>query len=527
MTQQTLAFSAPHAQAADIGMAVLREGGSAVDAMIAAAAAITVLYPHMNSLAGDGFWLIHQPGAEPLAIDACGCAANLASIDWFKQQGFVQIPSRGALASLTLGGTLAGWQAARSITASTMPLNRLLAPAITLASGGISVTKSLAAASRKVEQELATQVEYRRVFMPNGRPLQEGETLTNPDLAATLAKLVSQGLASAYSGELAESIATELEQLGSPLRLADLQAYSASVVKPLSVQTRYGRCYNLPAPTQGVASLLILAIYDRLYQHQWSEAERVHGLIEATKLAFLVRDREVADPRRLSERWPKLLEDAHIDQLAAVISATALPWPQVAEPGDTVWMGCVDSRGTMVSFIQSIYWEFGSGVVIPGTGLVWNNRGVGFSLDADHRNALAPGYKPFHTLNPALALLNDGRRISYGTMGGEGQPQTQAALLSRYLYDGLSLDEAISRGRWLLGRTWGDNNHDLKMEQDLVELVGNDLRARGHALKTVAARSEIMGHAGAVVSHSDMSASAASDPRSDGAGRVSAMELAQ
>src|SRR6187431_451662 len=281
MTQHSIAFSAPHAQAAEIGLEVLREGGSAVDAMIAAAAAITVLYPHMNSLAGDGFWLIHKPGAEPLAIDACGCAAGLASIDWYKAQGFAQIPSRGPLATVTMGGTLAGWQSARSITSSAMPLSRLLAPAIALASGGITVTKSLAAASRKVEQELAEQAEYRRVFMPNGRPLQEGETLTNGDLATTLTWLVNHGLESVYRGELAEHIATELEQQGSPLRLTDLQDYSARVVKPLSVSTRFGRCYNLPAPTQGVASLLILAIYDRLYQSEWSEAERVHGLIEA------------------------------------------------------------------------------------------------------------------------------------------------------------------------------------------------------------------------------------------------------
>lgn len=516
----SVAFSAPHAQAAEIGLKVLREGGSAVDAMIAAAAAISVLYPHMNSLAGDGFWLIHRPGAEPVAIDACGCAAQMASIDWYKSKGFEQIPSRGALATVNMGGTLAGWQTARVISSSKTPLSRLLAPAIALARDGIEVTHSLAAASRKVANELAGESEYQRVFMPNGRPLEEGETLTNRDLANTLTMLVVQGLESAYSGELAAHIASELEKLGSPLRLADLQNYRAAVVKPLSVATRFGRCYNLPAPTQGVASLLILAIYDRLYQSGWTEAERVHGLIEATKLAFMVRDREVADPRRLGEGWARLLTDEHIDQLVQRVATTALPWPQVAEPGDTVWMGCVDSTGTMVSFIQSIYWEFGSGLVVPGTGLVWNNRGVGFSLDAAHRNALAPGFKPFHTLNPALAVLHDGRRISYGTMGGEGQPQTQAALLTRYLYDGLSLDEAISRGRWLLGRTWGDNNHDLKMEQDLFEKLGKTLVARAHAIKPVPARSEIMGHAGAVVSFADCHALAASDPRSDGAGLV-------
>lgn len=518
-----VAFSAPHQQAAEIGLKVLQQGGCAVDAMIAAAAAITVLYPHMNSLAGDGFWLIHKPGEAPRAIDACGNAAQLASIDWYHQQGCKHIPNRGALAAVTLGGTLSGWQKARDIAAETQTLfslDDLLSPAIALAKNGVVVTESLAAASRKVEPELRDQTEYKRVFMPEGRPLVAGEIFRNPDLAAFMEALVANGLQDAFDGKLAEKISQALMKMGSPIRFADLQSYSAQEVNPLSVNTRFGKCYNLPAPTQGVASLLILAIYDQLFKPEWDEATRIHHLIEATKQAFIIRDREVADPRRLSERWPDLLSAEHINSLAKKITEQALPWPHVAKPGDTVWMGCVDKDGTMVSFIQSIYWEFGSGVVIPGLGLLWNNRGVSFSLDSQHRNALQPGYKPFHTLNPALAVLHDGRRISYGTMGGEGQPQTQAALLTRYIYDGLPLSEAISRGRWLLGRTWGDNNHDLKMEQDLVNVIGDKLSTRGHALKPVATRSELMGHAGAVVSHVDGSAIAASDPRSDGAGLV-------
>jgi len=525
-----IAFTAPHYQAAEIGLKVLEQGGCAVDAMIAAAAAITVLYPHMNSLAGDGFWIIHKPGEAPRAIDACGNAAQLASIDWYTQQDFKQIPSRGALAAVTLGGTLSGWQKAREIAAESqelLPLAELLAPSIELAKTGITVTESLAAASRKVEPEFAGFAEYQRVFMPNGRPLIAGENFTNPDLATFMEGLASDGLQGAFRGRLAAQIAVALAESGSPIRLADLQSYVAQEVKPLSINTRFGAFYNLPAPTQGIASLLILAIYDRIMQPEWDQAERIHALIEATKQAFIVRDREVSDPRRLSANWADLLSDEHIDKLAAQVREEALPWPHVAEVGDTVWMGCVDKDGTMVSFIQSLYWEFGSGVVIPGLGLVWNNRGVSFSLDPASRNALQPGFKPFHTLNPAFAVLNDGRRISYGTMGGEGQPQTQAALLTRYLYDGLPINEAISRGRWLLGRTWGDNNHDLKMEQDLLEqaspaglTIGAELRARWHSLKSVPARSELMGHAGAIVSFADGNAVAASDPRSDGAGLV-------
>lgn len=520
-----IAFSAPHHQAAEIGLEILQQGGSAVDAMIAAAAAISVLYPHMNSLAGDGFWLIQTPGAAPRAIDACGNAAQLASIGWYKQFGFEQIPTRGALAALTVGGTLSGWQKARDIAGESqplLPLDALLAPAIGLATKGVVVSESLAAASVKVQAQLADQTEYQRAFMPNGRPLFAGENFSNPNLALFLQRLATKGLRDAYSGELAQQIATALEQAGSPLRLADLEAYSAQEVNPLSITTRFGTCYNLPAPTQGIASLLILGIYDRLYKPEWDEAERVHCLVEATKQAFMLRDREVADPRRLSERWPDLLSSPSMDQLAAQVTEQALPWPHIAEAGDTVWMGCVDQQGTMVSFIQSIYWEFGSGVVIPDLGLLWNNRGCSFSLQANHRNALQPGYKPLHTLNPAFAVLNDGRRISYGTMGGDGQPQTQAAILTRYVYDNLPLDQAISRGRWLLGRTWGDQPQDLKLERDLQHLIGAQLSARGHRVQTVTPSNELMGHAGAVVCFANGSSLAASDPRSDGAGLLGA-----
>ena len=519
------AFSAPHAQAAQVGMEILREGGNALDAMIAAASAMTVLYPHMNSLAGDSFWLIHKPGEAPCAIDACGAAAQLASIDWYQQQGHAQIPGRGHLACVTPGATLSGYQRARELAqqwslAEALPLSHLLAPAIALARDGIRVTRSLQQTSAKLLAEDAGNAAFRQLFTPRQQALCEGDYLCNPDLANTLELLAAKGLHAIFNGDLATHTADYLSHAGSPLRLGDLQQTRAQFVTPLSVQTRVGQCYNLPAPTQGVASLMILALYDRLYQSDWSDVERVHALIECTKQAFLVRDAQVADPRRLSAQWPQLLTDDYLDALATQIAAQALPWPHIAQPGDTVWMGCVDQQGVMVSFIQSIYWEFGAAVVIPATGLVWNNRGVSFQLDAQARNALLPGMKPFHTLNPALALLQDGRRMVYGTMGGEGQPQTQSALFTRYLYDGVPLADAIARGRWLLGRTWGDQQQDLKLEQDLFEQVGDALRARGHQLRAVPLHSELMGHAGAVVSSRDGSADAVSDPRSDGAGVV-------
>lgn len=529
-----IAFTAPHQGATDIAQRFLREGASAIDAMIAASAAISVLYPHMNSLGGDGFWLIHQPGYAPIAIDACGSSAGLADIDWYRKQGHEQIPARGGAAALCLGGTTDGWRVARELSASrgatSLPLNDLLAPAVELARTGIEVTESLQMASEKVQPQLAGAAGYQSIFCPEGRTLVAGEQLRNPGLADFLEILADQGTESLFRGELAKNLANWLESSGSPLRLSDFQQYRAQLVEPLSIaiagvsgagigQNRGAQIFNLPAPTQGVASLLILAIYDYLVQNRMpgDEADHVHYLVEATKQAFLVRDREVTDPSRLSAIWPQLLSRNSISECAERVNMdAAMPWPKVAEPGDTVWMGALDSQGCMVSFIQSVYWEFGSGLVHPDYGLVWNNRGMNFSLDSNHRNSLAPGIKPFHTLNPAFALFDDGRRMAYGTMGGEGQPQTQAALFARHLYQGYSLEESIARGRWLLGRTWGDQSQDLKLEQDLYSLIGEQLEARGHDISQVPAKSELMGHAGAICCHPDGSADAATDPRSDG-----------
>ena len=283
------------------------------------------------------------------------------------------------------------------------------------------------------------------------------------------------------------------------------------------MSTSKGKLYNLPAPTQGVASLIILALYDKVQHLGSTDADMVHLLIECTKQAFIARNANVTDPSRTPVNLQSLLSDDVLDEMVKNISLDkALPWPHEAKHGDTIWMGCSDSEGRMVSYIQSLYWEFGSGVVSPQTGIVWNNRGTSFSLDPNSNQYLAPGLKPFHTLNPAFAELVDGRRMSYGTMGGEGQPQTQAALFARHVYHGQPIAKAISLGRWLLGRTWGDQSHNLKAERDLVEYVGESLLSRGHDMVTVDPCNELMGHAGAIIRDIEGTVSGASDPRSDG-----------
>jgi gamma-glutamyltranspeptidase len=231
-----------------------------------------------------------------------------------------------------------------------------------------------------------------------------------------------------------------------------------------------------------------------------------------------VRDRVIADPDLVPHPLERFLEPRFLDEQALGIDRRkAAKWPAPYGEGDTVWMGAADATGLVVSYIQSLYWEFGSGVVLPATGVLMQNRGASFSLDPDSLNALAPGRLPFHTLNPALAVLTDGRVIAYGTMGGDGQPQSQAALFTRHVTYRQPLDRAIEAPRWLLGRTWGSTHTNLRVEARLDGNLIDRLLSAGHDVEVLPdAYSHLMGHAGAVVLHPDGTLEGAHDPRADG-----------
>ena len=512
---------APHHLAAQAGRDVLKDGGNAIEAMVAMAAAIAVVYPHMNSLGGDGFWLIKAPGKDPVAIDASGPAAQAASIDFYRAQGLTAIPNRGPLAALTVAGTIGGWQRALEMSrqqGGSLPLGRLLAPAADLARDGIAVTRSQAKLSAEKLPELAPVPGFSDTYLVDGKAPAEGSVLRQPTLANTLNQLGHAGLEDFYRGDIAQRLAQDLAAVGSPVSAQDLASYQAQISKPLALTMSQGTVYNLAPPTQGLASLLILGQFDRLKVTDGESFAHIHGLIEATKQAFLVRDRACLDPRWTDENPHDYLTSDVLDDLTSRINRQqALPWPHEGDPGDTVWLGCVDAQGTAVSFIQSVYWEFGSGVTLPGTGLTWQNRGVSFSLDPNHPNALQPGRKPFHTLNPALAVFNDGRVMPYGTMGGEGQPQTQAAVFSRYAMFGQDLQQAVTAPRWLLGKTWGDATTSLKLEDRFDPALVAELKAAGHEVEMIAPYSDMAGHAGGVAYWPNGLIEVASDPRADGA----------
>lgn len=512
--------TSPHHLASQAGLQILKDGGTAVEAAIATAACLAVVYPHMTGIGGDGFWLIAEPDKPPFAIDACGRAGTAVDLAYYSERGCQSIPARGPLAANTVAGTVSGWHKALETTRhwqSPLTRHQLLEAAIFYADTGIVVTRSQAQLTAAKALELRGQPGFVEVYMPNGAVPQEGAILRQSALASTLRCLANDGFESFYKGKLANSIVADLLDVGSPLTVVDLERHNATQSAPLSVDVRGARLYNKAPPTQGLASLMILAMFDRLRIQHGEGFDHVHGLIEATKQAFLVRDRHVGDPDYMTADARTFLNDDMLDELVGHIDPRrALPWPHPGHSGDTVWLGVVDNKGRAVSFIQSVYFEFGSGVVLPNTGICWQNRGSSFRLSSGGWNALLPSRKPFHTLNPAMAIFQDGRRLVYGTMGGEGQPQTQAAIFSRYGFFNMPLQEAISAPRWLLGKTWGDESVTLKLEDRFRPELILQLEQAGHTIDVVEGYSSTMGHAGAIVRHVHGVLEGATDPRSDG-----------
>jgi gamma-glutamyltranspeptidase/glutathione hydrolase len=337
-------------------------------------------------------------------------------------------------------------------------------------------------------------------------------------LAATFDHLANAGLEDFYRGDVGREVAADLERIGSPVTRADLNAYRAVLREPLALQTQFGTLYNTPPPTQGLASLIILGAFERLRVREGESFAHIHGLIESTKRAFRLRDRHVTDFDRLPHPPERYLAATFLDaQAAAIDGRKAARWPAPSGDGDTIWMGAADANGVVVSYIQSTYWEFGSACVLPRTGVMMQNRGASFSLDPKALNPLEPGRKPFHTLNPALAVLKDRRVVAYGTMGGDGQPQTQAAIFTRYVQFRQELAAAIDAPRWLLGRTWGSSHTNLRLESRFDPGLMDRLLDAGHDVEVLEdAYSDTMGHAGAVVLHADRTLEGAHDPRADG-----------
>jgi gamma-glutamyltranspeptidase/glutathione hydrolase len=511
---------APHSLAVEAGRAVLAEGGNAVEAMVAMAATIAVAYPHMNGIGGDGFWLVRERSGKIRALMAAGAAGALARPALYRNAGHETIPSRGPLAALTVPGAIAGWMLALELAKAQggrLPLGMLLADAIRYAGEGFAVSRSHAAGSAAVLGELKSVPGFAATFLIEGKPPAQGAKFKQAALAATLDHLAQAGLEDFYRGDVGREIAGDLDRVGSPVTRADLERCRAAVAVPLSLTLQAGAAYNTPLPTPGLASLIILALFDRLGIKEAEGFDHVHGLVEATKRALAVRDRYVTDPARQPLPPDRYLSDAFLDaQARAIDRRKAARSATLDGKGDTVWMGAADASGLVVSYIQSIYWEFGSGVVLPKTGVLMQNRGTSFSLDRG-MNRLEPGRLPLHTLNPALAVLRDGRVMAYGSMGGDAQPQIQAELFTRHVLYRQPLNQALDRPRWLVGQTWGSPHGSLIVEGRIDGNLIDRLLGAGHDVTPLSEPYvEMMGHAGAVVLHPDGTLEGGHDARADG-----------
>ena len=335
---------APHSLASESALAVLREGGNALEAMIAAAATIAVVYPHMNSIGGDSFWVIHSPGKAMGGIDACGAAAGLATKQWYAERGITKaIPFRGAVAANTVAGTISGWGAAQQLSqqglGGKLPLSRLLDDAIHYAEAGVPVTFSQSSLTAKKQGDLKDIPGFAETFLVNGQAPEVGSIFKQERLAKTLRQISRKGTEDYYRGDLADLMAKELTEIGSPLRLGDLHRHQAKLIDPLELKHSMGNVYNMTPPTQGVVSLMIIGILDQLNLKRFKvdSAEYVHHCVEATKQAFKVRDQYVTDPAYMTKHAQSFLAPAFLKKLAKNIDPEkALPWGQGKGPADTI-----------------------------------------------------------------------------------------------------------------------------------------------------------------------------------------------
>ena len=527
-------ITSPHYLASSTGADILRDGGSAVDAAIAANATLCVVYPHMAGVGGDGFWLIADDDADSdvEAINASGPAADAATREYYTELGYDEIPERGSASALTVPGAVDGWRLAHE-EHGRLPWNRLFEDAIEYAHTGAAMTAEFTRWVALDADILDEDPAAAETFLREGAAPDPGTLLSQPDLADSLEAVADHGPREGfYEGPVAEAFCEGLGE-ESPLSTADFADYTAEWVEPLSVAYRDYTAYSLPPNTQGIAALQILGLLDGFDVDSWGDgtADYYHQMTEAVKIAFGDRDAWVTDPEAVDLPADRLLSAAYLDARRELIDPDS-SLPAAVEPGltpegvrlqpqnpggDTCYLSVVDDDGLAVSMIQSIYFDFGSGIVAGDTGIIPQNRGSFFSLDASHINSLEPGKRTFHTLIPSM-LMRDGEPwLVYGTMGGEGQPQTQAALVSRIVDFGYDVQEAIEAPRWLFGRTWGDESKSLSLEGRIPDGVVTELQRRGQPVAMARDVDDTMGHAAAIRINEDGTLEGGADPRGDGA----------
>jgi gamma-glutamyltranspeptidase/glutathione hydrolase len=508
------ALASPHFLASEVGLEVLRAGGSAVDAAIATNAALSVVAAHSCGLGGDAFWLVWD-GARVHGLNGSGASASGATLDAAHAAGLSQMPLRGPW-TVTVPGAIHSWGEAHA-RFGRLPWPDLLEPAAELADS-FPATDGWVTAIERTARLFGTDGDWARTFRPHGRPWRVGESVALPALAATLRLIGAEGPVVAYRGPLADRAANYLASRGSPLRGDDFGIHRSEWVEPISIGYRGLTSVSLPANSSGPTALQLLGLLER-FEPDDDDARWAHIGLQAAKLALAERDAHLTDPRDMDPRAvEELLSPDRLDRLAATIDPdrlTSLPTAP-ALGGDTVYLATADAEGSVVSLLESNYAGFGSGLVDPRTGIAYQNRGAFFSLDPGHANVLAPRKRTVHTLVPGLLMRDDRPWIAHGSMGGEIQPLIYAQLVSAIVDRQLDVAQAVAAPRWATHHAGDDPDPALAVLEDRfgADVIGG-LRDRGHRVEMVERYSSALGHCHAIEVGPE-GYSAASDPRVEG-----------
>jgi gamma-glutamyltranspeptidase/glutathione hydrolase len=506
------AASTSHPLATAAAIEILKSGGNAIDAAIAAAAVLAVVEPQSTGIGGDGF-LLYAPkgGAEVIAYNGSGRAPQRATVDWYQGQGFNAVPTYG-VHSVTYPGLVDAWCRIHADHGS-KPLDQLLKPAIRYADEGYIVADRVAFDWAECTERFAAQANVDPVLFRDGRTPKAGEKMRDPRLAETLRRIAKQGRDGFYKGSVAEDIISHLKSLGGLHEMEELAATAGEYVEPISTAYRGAEIFQMPPNNQGITALLMLNILSGLALGALDPlgAERLHLEVEAGRLAYRDRNALLGDPRHGAIKSKEMLAKAHADKLRAAIkpdrAMADLPAPTL-EHSDTVYLCVVDRDRNAVSLINSTYHSFGSGVVAPKSGVILQNRGSSFRLDPKHPNAIAPGKRPMHTIMPGMAVKDGRAWMPYGVMGGDYQPFGHVHLLTNILDFGMDPQAALD-----CARVFHDSGN-VEVERGIPAAAIAGLKQRGHA--TVDAVEPLGGGQAIEIDAKDGTLTAGSDPRKDG-----------
>ena len=490
-------IATPHRLASEAGAQILRDGGNAVDAAIAADAVLCVVYPHMTSVGGDLMAIVWPAGAEsPMGLIGAGRSGELATIEAIRARGHETMPVRGVL-SVTVPGTVEAW--GRLLERyGTLGMAPLLEPAAGLARDGYIITEGLAEFLKSCADVLGREPAAKELYPP----MEAGMLLRNPDLASMLSDIGRAGISGFYRGEIGAAIAEAIKRRDGLITARDLAAHRSEWVAPIAVAYRDLTVYELPPPTQGLAAIAMLARLNRLARDQLQPGRDFVKAFKAIRDAcYSLRDRYITDPDFAIAPLAPVLDPLH---------AATGGGEDLHDGGDTIYLCAADEHGNLVSLIQSVSYDFGSGVVAEGTGMLLQNRGCYFRLDPAHVNRLEPKKRTMHTLIPAMAARAGRPWAIFGTMGGEGQPQLQTQVLMNLIDHELEPAEAVARPRVRV-RADGET---VSVEADYPN--AGDLKRGGLRIELMPPKHHSLGHAHAIVVDGPGSWRAGADPRSDG-----------